>query len=94
MKTYEIAPRLAELGGGYSVTFFEDGKEMGAGVFPVEDENPQQGMDWWNRLREQERGHWLALAVSAVPADAWAAYLRSEAYQDALNEGENWLAAS
>lgn len=50
-------------------------------------------MDWWNRLREQERAHWLALAVSAVPADAWAAYLRSEAYQDALNEGENWLAA-
>ena len=92
MNSYEINPRLTELGGGWRLRLLEDGEEVGGGVFPVEDENPQQGVDWWNRLQEQERAHWLAVAVSAVPADAWAAYLRSDAYFDAEAEASEWLA--
>lgn len=34
MRTYQIDPRPAELGGGWSLKLFEDGEEMGGGVFP------------------------------------------------------------
>lgn len=92
MNSYEINPRPTELGGGWRLRLLEDGEEVGGGVFPVEDENPQQGVDWWNRLQEQERANWLAVAVSAVPADAWVAYLRSDAYFGAEAEASEWLA--
>lgn len=39
---------------------------------PTDDE--QRGMDWWNALNELEREFWLRVAISARPADAWAAY--------------------
>lgn len=39
---------------------------------PSEDE--QRGMDWWNALPELQREFWLRVAISARPADAWAAY--------------------
>lgn len=29
------------------------------------------GIAWWNLQSETERGAWLYLAGSAVPADAW-----------------------
>lgn len=32
------------------------------------------GMAWWNRLTERERLHWLLMAGSDVPADAWAVF--------------------
>jgi len=32
------------------------------------------GMIWWNRLTRRERARWLAIARSAVPADAWVAF--------------------
>lgn len=35
----------------------------------------QAGMAWWNALDEHERAKWLSAAGSAVPADAYAAYL-------------------
>ncbi|GMV27859.1 MAG: hypothetical protein AMXMBFR58_38900 [Phycisphaerae bacterium] len=35
-----------------------------------------KGIDWWNALTESERGGWLRIAGSAVPADAWEAYKR------------------
>ena len=36
MKTYKITQRSIELGGGWSLKLFEDGEEMGGGVFPQE----------------------------------------------------------
>jgi hypothetical protein len=36
------------------------------------------GMVWWNSLTEVERAHWLDVAGSAVAADAWAAFKRSQ----------------
>ncbi|MET3109333.1 hypothetical protein AAKU58_004185 [Oxalobacteraceae bacterium GrIS 1.18] len=50
MSSYEINPRPTELGGGWRLRLLEDGEEVGGGVFPIEDENPQQGVDWWSRL--------------------------------------------
>lgn len=37
-------------------------------------ENARGGIAWWNRLSRAERRHWLEVADSAVPADAWEAY--------------------
>ena len=34
-RTYTINPRPSELGGGWKLTFFEDGEEAGGGVFPA-----------------------------------------------------------
>ena len=34
------------------------------------------GVVWWNALGEADRRFWLACAMSAVPADAWAYYCR------------------
>jgi hypothetical protein len=36
------------------------------------------GMAWWNGLTEGERANWLARAATAVPAEAWAEYRRSQ----------------
>ena len=32
------------------------------------------GMAWWNALAPERRRHWLDVAGSARPADAWAAF--------------------
>lgn len=34
------------------------------------------GIAWWNQFTEAERAQWLAVAGTAVPADAWVAYKR------------------
>jgi hypothetical protein len=36
------------------------------------------GMMWWNGLTDVERGRWLEIAHSTVPADAWAAVKRAQ----------------
>ncbi len=35
MNSYEINPRPTELGGGWRLRLFEDGEEVGGGVFPL-----------------------------------------------------------
>lgn len=90
---YEVSPRAPEVGGGWRLQLFEDGVEVGGGVFPLPwADEPQQGVAWWNEMTEEFRAHWLSTAKSAVPADAWRAYLTHEALGDALEEAENWLA--
>lgn len=88
--SYEISPRPVEFGGGWRLRMLEDGQEVGGGVFPVA-ENPDAGTSWWNTCSEQERGHWLAVAKSAVPAEAWAAYQLAEAHADAEETAYDWL---
>ncbi|MCY0853091.1 hypothetical protein [Cupriavidus sp. D39] len=91
---YEIDSRPTELGGGWRLRLFEDGQEAGGGVFPADREaEPQRGMAWFNALTEAERARWLATAKSARPVDAWGAYLSQEAFQEAQEEGENWVAS-
>lgn len=34
MRTYDIKPRAAKLGGGWKLTMYQDGVEAGGGVFP------------------------------------------------------------
>ena len=52
--------------------------EAEAWLAPRELRTPDEaaGIAWWNRLTEAERAQWLAVAGSAVPADAWVAYKR------------------
>ena len=88
---FEIVPRPAALGGGWKLTLLEDGQEAGGGVFPVPEESPEVGMDWWNSLEGKNRGYWMVMASSAVPADARHAYLLAEAYEDARQQGQNWV---
>lgn len=92
---YEILPRAAALGDGWRLRLLEDGDEVGGGVFPIPivAADPEEGMAWWNGLVEPERARWLHVAGSAVPGDAWLAYLRDEAYGDALGEAEDWLSS-
>jgi len=89
--SYEIKLRPAELGGGWKLTLLQDGQEAGGGVFPIAQDDPQAGMSWWNECSEQERGHWLMMAASARPADAYHAYLLAEAYADAESTAYRWL---
>ncbi|CAG9180203.1 hypothetical protein LMG23992_04168 [Cupriavidus laharis] len=72
---YEIAPRLAESGGGFRLRLLQDGVEVGGGIFPADpDADPQAGMAWFNALTELERAEWVARADSARPSEAWAAF--------------------
>jgi hypothetical protein len=89
--SYEILPRPVELGGGWRLRMFEDGKEVGGGVFPIVLDDPQAGVTWWNGCREPERGHWLAVVQSAVPAEAWVAYQLAKAHADAEETAYDWL---
>lgn len=91
--SYEILPRAPALGDGWNLRLLKDGEEMGGGVFPITigKMDPADGVTWWNGLSEDERAHWMFVAGSAVPADAWLAYLRAEAYEDALHEAGTWL---
>lgn len=91
--TYEITPRPTELGGGWRLRLLEGDEEVGGGVFPIEQEkaDPHQGITWWNAMAAVERGHWLKIAGSARPADAYHAFLLAEAYADAEGEAYAWL---
>lgn len=89
--SYEIKSRPVELGGGWKLTLLQDGQEAGGGVFPIPEDDPQAGMDWWNGCSEQERAHWLMMAASARPADAYHAFMLAEAYADAESTAYEWL---
>ena len=89
--SYEITPRPVELGGGGRLRLLENEVEQGGGVFPVEDSDPDAGMRWWNECGEQERAHWLTMAASARPADAYHAFMLAEAYADAESTAYEWL---
>jgi len=56
MRTYQIDPRPSELGGGWSLKLFEDGEEMGGGVFPPIPNNEGTDFDeaYQNALDEGE----------------------------------------
>lgn len=36
----------------------------------------QRGIEWWNALTEADRRFWLAAALTATPAEAWAYFKR------------------
>lgn len=91
--TYEITPRARELGGGWKLRMLEDGQEVGGGVFPaVVDE--VAGIAWWNGMREDERAWHLQQCAPSVAtvANAYAAFLLVEAYNDAERTASDWLA--
>jgi hypothetical protein len=51
----------------------------GGGAHPMPGLSPagndaELGMAWWNGLTELERAHWMEVADSAIPADAWKAW--------------------
>jgi hypothetical protein len=43
--SYQIDPRPEALGGGWSLKLFEDGEEMGGGVFPPVPNPEEQDFD-------------------------------------------------
>lgn len=91
---YDLTPRPAALGGGWKLRLLQDGQEVGGGVFPLAwQDEPERGVHWWNEMTEEFRSHWLSVAGSAVPAEAWLAYLTEEARYDAQEEGEAWLSS-
>lgn len=89
--SYKITPHPVELGGGWKLRLLENEEEMGGGVFPVDDSDPDAGMRWWNECSEQERAHWLTMSASARPADAYHAFMLAEAYANAESTAYEWL---
>lgn len=89
--SYEITPRPVELGGGWKLRLLDGDEEMGGGVFAVIADDPQSCNTWWNECGEQERAHWLMIAASARPADAYHAYQLAEVYADAESTAYEWL---
>lgn len=87
---YKIKPRPVELGGGWHLQLLADEQEVGGGMFPLK-EDADTGMIWWNERSEQERAHWMMMAVSTRPADAYHAYLLAEAYAAAESTAYQWL---
>ena len=54
-RTYQIDPRPAELGGGWSLKLFENGEEMGGGVFPpVAGDEPEFDQAYQDAIDEGE----------------------------------------
>ena len=51
-------------------------------------DDEKAGMDWWNDLTTDERGSWLILAGSAVPADAWAYFKAHKPVQNHSLSGQ------
>ena len=90
-RDFKIVPRLAALGGGWRLTLLENGEEAGGGIFPLPEEGPEAGITWWNSISAKQRGHWLMMAISLLPADARHAYLLAVAYEDARQNGEIWV---
>lgn len=90
--TYEINPRPDELGGGWNLRMLQDGEEVGGGVFPVV-VNEAEGIAWWNGMKEPERAWHLQQCAPRLPtvANAYAAYLLVEAYNDAEATASDWL---
>lgn len=89
--TYEINPRPAVVGGGWQVRLLDEGEEVGGGVFPVVVEEVA-GIVWWNGLNDAERTRWLQQCEGlATAANAYAAYLRGQAYNDAEATATEWL---
>jgi len=89
--SYQITPRPLDLGGDWRLRILEDKQEVGGGAFPLLQEDALQGIVWWNQIHELERGQWLTVAESAVPADARIAYLLAEARADAESVAYDWL---
>ena len=89
--SYEINPRPVELGGGWQLRLLEDDKEMGGGVFPVAEGDSETVMTWWDEWPEQGRAHWVAVAMSNIPAHAHHAYMLAEACADAEATAYEWL---
>jgi len=89
--SYEITPRPVELGGGWKLRLLDGDEEMGGGVFAVIADDPQSCNTWWNECGEQERAHWLMIAASERPADAYHAYQLAEVYADAESTAYEWL---
>jgi hypothetical protein len=62
---FEIDPRAPELGGGWRPRLFEDGEEVGGGVFPAS-ETEESKTDAYADAIEEAEG-WLA-SRQAVPS--------------------------
>jgi hypothetical protein len=51
--SFEVSPRPGEVGGGWNLTLYEGGEEMGGGVFPAGDDGYgdayREGFNWQYR---------------------------------------------
>lgn len=89
---YHVTPRSDELGGGWKIQLLEGEREVGGGHFPKRCDDPDGISAWWDGLGAEGRLHWLGIARSDDPAQAWHAFSDDQAWQEACDFGEEWLA--
>ena len=67
-RTYEIKPRL---GGGWVLTMFEDGEEMGRGVYPLFRQDRPLGVDEDEDEDDLVTKDLFALAEAEADGESW-----------------------
>ena len=87
---FQILPREADLGGGWSLHLLKDGVEVGGGVFPVQ-QDEAVGAVWWKSLGYDETALWLGRAKVRTSAGAYLAYRTDQAWHHAAHRAGDWL---
>lgn len=85
---HEIIETMA---GGWQLRLLEDGKQVGEAIFNVPQSTPSLAHAWWDTLALPERQHWIVQAQSSSPGEAHQAFLKKEAWHDAVQAAGEWL---
>lgn len=70
-RSYEIKGRPANLGGGWILTMFEDGEEMGRGYYPLFRQDRPLGVDEDEDEVDPVTRDLLALAEAEADGESW-----------------------
>lgn len=85
---HEIVETLA---GGWQLLLLKDGKQVHEGIFNVPESTPSLAHAWWDTLALADRQYWIAKAQSSSPGEAHQAFLKKEAWHDAVQAAGDWL---
>lgn len=77
--------------GGWQVRLLKDGKTVQESVFTVPRSSPAMANAWWDMLPLADRQYWMAQTQSTAPGEVHQAFLKKEAWHDAVQAAGEWL---